>query len=242
MRRFGTPQEMAPVSTLAGNPVPPYVPYRTFRNFVDSLKQAIPSRIDRSVMPSMSGALQGQLTAALKYLGLISDAGHPTSALSALVNSEGAERAKALRTVLVAAYPFLFDEAKFDLTAATPRLMQEQFEHAGAGGGTIAKCINFFLAAAKDADVMLSPHITNGRGTRGPWLRRISRATIEQVHGAMGPIAMNGDDVAPPLSWSQMLLSKFPSFDPAWPDEVKVKWFDGFHRLMRMKLEEEKEP
>jgi len=23
----------------------------------------------------------------------------------------------------------------------------------------------------------------------------------------------------------------------SWPDEVKVKWFDGFHRLMRQGLE-----
>lgn len=30
----------------------------------------------------------------------------------------------------------------------------------------------------------------------------------------------------------KLLLSKFPSFDPAWPDEVKIKWFDGFNELM----------
>ncbi len=35
------------------------------------------------------------------------------------------------------------------------------------------------------------------------------------------------------MPWAQMLLSKFPSFDPNWSDEVKAKWFDGFHRLMR---------
>jgi hypothetical protein len=239
MRQFGKVQEGAPLSTLAGNPVPPYVPYRTFRNFVDSLKQGIPSRIDRSVMPSMSGALQGQLTATLKYLELVSDAGHPTTALTALVNSEGAERTKTLRTVLFAAYPFLFDRAQFDLTAATPRMMQEQFEHAGAGGGTIAKCINFFLAAAKDADITLSPHITNGRNNRGPRVRRLARADVQQNQGGM-PDGSNSNNVGD-LSWSQLLLSKFPSFDPAWPDEVKAKWFDGFHRLMRIKLEEEQE-
>jgi hypothetical protein len=33
-------------------------------------------------------------------------------------------------------------------------------------------------------------------------------------------------------SWQQLLLSKFPSFDPAWPDDVKTKWFEGFNQLM----------
>ena len=31
-----------------------------------------------------------------------------------------------------------------------------------------------------------------------------------------------------------MLLSKFPSFDPSWPDDVKAKWFEGFDRLLNM--------
>ena len=36
------------------------------------------------------------------------------------------------------------------------------------------------------------------------------------------------------VSWSQILLSKFPSFNPAWPDDVKIKWFDAFGTLMAM--------
>jgi hypothetical protein len=44
---------------------------------------------------------------------------------------------------------------------------------------------------------------------------------------------LNGSD-SMEMTWEQMLLSKFPSFDPSWPDEVKSKWFDGFHRLMRV--------
>jgi hypothetical protein len=28
------------------------------------------------------------------------------------------------------------------------------------------------------------------------------------------------------------LLSKFPALDPAWPDDVKAKWFEAFDRLM----------
>jgi hypothetical protein len=28
------------------------------------------------------------------------------------------------------------------------------------------------------------------------------------------------------------LLAKFPTLDPAWPDDVKSKWFDAFQQLM----------
>jgi hypothetical protein len=35
----------------------------------------------------------------------------------------------------------------------------------------------------------------------------------------------------PPAStWEEMSMRKFPTFDPAWPDEVKANWFDGLSR------------
>jgi len=30
-----------------------------------------------------------------------------------------------------------------------------------------------------------------------------------------------------------MLLTKFPTFDPTWSDEVKLKWFEAFDRLLK---------
>ena len=77
-----------PPTVTAPLAVPPYVPYRSFRNFIDTLKQGIPARIDRSVMGTMSGALQSQLTTTLKYLDLIAPTGQPKEALAKLVNSE----------------------------------------------------------------------------------------------------------------------------------------------------------
>jgi hypothetical protein len=29
------------------------------------------------------------------------------------------------------------------------------------------------------------------------------------------------------------LLAKFPDFDPAWPDDIKAKWFSGFDTFMK---------
>jgi hypothetical protein len=31
----------------------------------------------------------------------------------------------------------------------------------------------------------------------------------------------------------KLLLDKFPGFDPAWPDEVKIKWFAAFDELLK---------
>lgn len=211
------------------NAVPPYVPYRSFRNFLDSLKQGIPARIDRSVMSSYSGALQSQLSTALRYLGLTTETGQTTGMLPALVNSEGVQRVSAMKTVLTKCYPFLFDN--FDLKSATPRMLEEQFAAQGASGGTLDKCMLFFLAAAKDAGIEVSPHMKVQRGARVSRSRTRNGRPLE-----ISAMADDGqiDDRQGELSWEQMLLSKFPAFDPAWPDEVKSKWFDGFHRLMRV--------
>jgi hypothetical protein len=216
--------------------VPPYVPYRSFRNFVDSLKQGIPARIDRSVMASMSGALQSQLTTALRYLGLIKATGQPTDMLANIVNSEGPERTKALKTMLFQSYSFLF--ADFQISTATPRMLEEKFAEAGASGGTLDKCMLFFIAAAKDAELELSPHLKVQRGARTTRPRGRIRPSDSTTNA--DPLTLNGSD-SMEMTWEQMLLSKFPSFDPSWPDEVKSKWFDGFHRLMRVgKPQEEK--
>jgi hypothetical protein len=31
----------------------------------------------------------------------------------------------------------------------------------------------------------------------------------------------------------KLLLDKFPTFDPSWPDELKNKWFSAFDELLR---------
>ena len=36
-------------------------------------------------------------------------------------------------------------------------------------------------------------------------------------------------------------MSKFPQFDPAWPDDVKIKWFDAFKQMMDVMKKQEEE-
>ena len=220
--------------------IPPYISYKTLIGFIDKMKVAMPSRIDRSLMGTMSGTMQAQLTNSLRFLNLITPNDLPTEKLTRLVNSEDNERQKVLREILKASYLFLFDN--FDLQHATTHQLQERFIDAGASGDTVRKCMAFFMTAAKDSGIILSPHISRrritGRLGRPRGRKTLSISDNQQFNG-------NETDIDRPkpgsVTWQQMLLSKFPSFDPAWPDDVKSKWFDGFKELMQLKGEFQQE-
>jgi hypothetical protein len=32
--------------------------------------------------------------------------------------------------------------------------------------------------------------------------------------------------------WADLLVAKFPQFDPTWPVEIKAKWFEAFQNLI----------
>ena len=224
--------------------LPPYVPYRTFTNFLENLKHiGVPQVIDRSIAPfkSMSGALQGQVRLALEYLHLINEDGETTEGLKHLVNTEEVvEREQALKDVLIPAYSFIFENG-LNLENATHRQLEERFKQEGATGDTPRKCIAFFLHAARGAGIKLSQHFKKVRGPRKATAKpRRKEAEIPKAKSSppaeeaksihTKTIQQGGAD-----SWENILLDKFPKFDPAWPDEVKSKWFDDFKALMELK-------
>lgn len=130
----------------------PYVSYKTLRTFLDSLRQGVPSRIDRSLMSNWSGAVQNQIVAALKFLSLIDEQNVPTLLLRQFVQSEGEEKRDLLTHILHSAYPNLFASDDF-LTTATVSQFHEAFQATGAKGDTIRKNETFFLAAVADAGI-----------------------------------------------------------------------------------------
>lgn len=139
--------------------IPPYISYRTFSNFLTHLRsRGIPSRVDRSVMSHKSGTVQSQLLLALHYLGLVKATGHPTQRLSRLLQAEGAARKEVIGEMIRSSYDFAFDRS-FGLETATSNQAQEIFEKTGASGETVRRCIAFFLAAAKEGGIAVSPYI-----------------------------------------------------------------------------------
>lgn len=213
---------------------PPYVSYKTFINFLERLKASgIPTRIDRSVVPSYSGAIQGHLFSTLKYLHLMSQHGVPTEKLTKLVNSEGADRQKILKEILVSSYKFLFKEG-VDLGRITSNELQTLFDKEGVSGGTIRKAIGFFKEIAKNAGIELSPYIgkikSSGSRSNGKKGRKKSEDKLSDIPS---PTIREFYPEQPiKQDWQNLLLSKFPNFDPAWSDDVKAKWFEGFKELM----------
>ncbi|MDD5126738.1 MAG: DUF5343 domain-containing protein [Dehalococcoidales bacterium] len=215
--------------------LPPYVSYRTFRNFVDRLQQGIPARFDRSFWgETLSGSTGTHLIASLRFLGLIDANDFPTERLKRLVAARGTERQSLLRVITVDAYNFL-SEGTFDLATATYAQLQEVFRDRFQPTGDVArKCIKFFVALTTDAGVPLSPHIVkrfrssdNGTGTKLN-AKKSGTKSLRNIQVPQPTVIVpqrNG--------WSEALLSKFPSFDPAWSEELQLSWFKAFDELLR---------
>ncbi len=159
---------------------PPYLPYKTIRNFFDSLRVGIPGKIDRSVLKNLSGSAQSMLIGALRYFELISQDGKPTHALEQLVQVDGADRQKLLQELLKHHYPFIFDDG-INLQNATPKMLQEAFINAGVSGDTTRKAMAFFLSAAKDSGMTLSAYLKVRQvGRPAGFRRRTSGARLTQ--------------------------------------------------------------
>jgi hypothetical protein len=133
-------------------PVVPYVPFKTFLAALDTLERGIPNQLDRSVWPSYSGAIQGQLLGAFRFLGLMEEDHSPAAALRELVADRDARRAL-LRVLIEQQYRPLI---ALDLTHASPRQLDEAMREYGLGGATHKKAMSFFLQAAQYAGLPLS--------------------------------------------------------------------------------------
>ncbi len=162
----GSSERARPVRT------PPYTSYRTFRTFIEDLREhGIPSRVDRSVLTRFSGVVGSQLTHALRFLGLIDEEGRPTPGLGELVQADAAGRwREALLALIRQEYAPLF---AIDLETATPSQFNDAFRRAfPAADAVVQKCVTFFLYAANDAGVKISGRVLKGRKPRTATPRR----------------------------------------------------------------------
>lgn len=144
----------------ADKSVPPaYTSYKSFKNFISGLREAgVPSRIDRSVLKKMSGSEQSAMIGSLRWLGLIEADGTPTADLHSIVDSNDAQYSIKLGQLLVKSYVFLTDKS-IDLSRATGQQLIERFREFNASGSTIDKALGFFLSAAREAGITISPHM-----------------------------------------------------------------------------------
>ena len=144
-------------------PVPPYLPWKTFENYIDGLKvfgDHLPNVIDRDSMRNLSGAMQSWLLSGLRSLNMIDENGSPNPRLKQIVQATPDARKALYKQVIEAEYKFLNG---INLQGATPKQIEAAFETTGATGDTVRKCIVFFVGLAKAADIKLSPLIQKVR-------------------------------------------------------------------------------
>ena len=213
---------------------PPYVSYRTFLNFLEGLQRGIPARIDRSYWGDiLSGSTGTQLVGALRFMGLVDAVGVPTNQLRELIAAKGAQRGEILKKVCSESFVFLLGSA-FDPRQATYSQLEEVFNDMYQVDGDVArKCIKFFIELANDAGISLSPFITKkSRTAHGTsTAKKSSKKTAVRTNQNL-PVPQAAE-IIPRQSWKELLLSKFPSFDPNWPAEVQMKWFQAFDELLK---------
>ena len=159
--------------------VPRYVPYSTFLRFINGLyKIGVPSHIDRSIMDTMSGSGQSAMIAALKSLQLVDADLEPKPALQKLVNGSEDDFSTTLNTLVHSTYAFLFEDS-IQIENTTSKKVEEKFRNIGVSGSTLTKCISFFLAAAKAANISVSPHV------KAPKLER--KTSAKKSHDSAAP-------------------------------------------------------
>jgi hypothetical protein len=216
--------------------LPPYISYRTFKTFIDRLHQTMPARIDRSYWgKSFSGSTGNQLMSALLFLGLVDGTGAPTNRLKLLAGGvKDVRNTDILKQTCMDAFDFLFT-GSFDLQTGTTTQMQKLFHsNFQISSSVCRKCIKFFIDMAREAEISLSPYIT--KQIRNPHYTGGARAIIKKTAPRIVPVAQDREDVPEGMTWDKMLLNKFPSFDPSWPNEVKLQWFQAFDELLKRGL------
>lgn len=209
---------------------PPYVSYGTFRNFITGLKKGghIPNRIDKSILSTMSGSGQAALTSALKFLGLTDEVGIPTQQLRNLVSADEDGYSVLLKEILNEKYAFVTAE-HFRLSTATGAEVESKFKECGITGSTVSKSVAFFIAACKATGIEISAHVKAPKVPRSNGNVRTRKKA--GVNSEDQPPQTPPPPALPPQDITSLLLNKFPNFDPAWPDDLKTKWFESFQKL-----------
>lgn len=214
---------------------PPYVSYRSFLTLIEELQRGLPARLDRSYWGNkFSGSTGTQLMSALRFLNLVDSEGKPTGQLKELVESRGPARTESLRKIIQQSFGFL-ENNTFESDNATYSQLEEVFKISYQVDRDVArKCIKFFVELANGSGLSLSPFITkktkNSKTTAA--LEKVPKRNSPKLIPNY-PSQPNMESVPHQVSWKELLLTKFPSFDPSWPSDVQLRWFEAFDELLK---------
>ncbi len=209
---------------------PAYLPWATFISALDNLQtHGIPGTgvLDKSLWDTQSGAMQGQIVVAFRFMGLIDEKNRVLPPLQPLVRAKSDERKPLLREIVEEKYRSVITR---DLMTISSGQLEDAIRSLGVTGSTLERAVRFFIKACRELGIPLSKRFSEKvRSSGSP--RKARRITVPRRESL---VEEGGDQQAPPSrAWEDRLLEKFPTFDPAWPDVLKTKWFESFERLMR---------
>lgn len=138
---------------------PPYSPWSTWTTFLDSLKStAIPSHIDPSINPKMSGSAFSQVRGVNRFLGAVDELGATQPLLRKLVAAFGTDAWKETwKEVFFDAYQPIVGDLDLD-NASLKQLVDRFRDRGGVSGSVLRKSIRFYLDGLTATGVNFSPH------------------------------------------------------------------------------------
>lgn len=226
---------MADIENPASASTPVYVPWATLISALDNLHtHGIPAsgKIDKSLWDTQSGAIQGQLLIAFRFLGLIDEKNKVLPPLSQLVDADATARKPVLKSIIEDKYKSVIAKG---LATISQGQLDEAFRAMNISGSTLVRAVRFFVKACQELGIPISSRVAQKTRAAGSQPRRPRRTGTSQRDPNEGNNGNSVNSGTVDRTWENKLLEKFPSFDPAWPDDLKTKWFAGFEKLMKAK-------
>jgi len=218
---------------------PVYVPFATLLSALESLKtNGIPGTgiIDKSLWDTQSGAIQGQLLLGFRFLGLIDDQNRVRQVLPVLVKASADERKTLLKPIIEQKYHSVIS---LGLSTISQGQLEDAFRKFDISGSTLDRAIRFFVKACQECGIAISKRISDKVRSTSPAAPRRRKSPSNSKREGEGGGSISEVQIST-ATIEDKLLAKFPEFDPTWPDPLKAKWFEGFERLMKSSLGDEK--
>jgi hypothetical protein len=193
------------------------------------MKTFVPPRLDRSYFNSLgfSGTQYSQAMRAFLFLRLMDDDKRPTEALRQLVMGNDEVQKATLRSVIEKAYqPFFTNPGPQEATLGD----LQSFLRGQGAKGVIDKCTSFFLAAAREANIDLSPQLAGEFGRKTG--RRIKARKKGQPRQTEPPVMFLHGQNSLPVN-ADGIDFNVVSYVAELPENQQDKWIRAYIRIVK---------
>ena len=216
--------------------IPPYIGWATWNRLMKGMKTFIPPRLDRSYFDSLgfSGTQYSQAIRALSFLGLMDESKRPIEKLRQLVMATDDEYKVILKEIIEESYRPFFDEPGPD-NATLGDL--ESFLRSKGAKGVVDKCVTFYLSAAKETGITLSPQLSGEFGRRsGRRLRGLRKGTSKQQRKLSRE---QSQEKSSELFSTDDIDPQIVSYIAELPEEKQDNWIKAYLKIKKALKQEE---